>query len=302
MPGRQTAEHLAVLHGEVLRDTVRAAHRVGADAGARRLVDAGDVLLPLVAGAHGLAQAVVDHRPAAGLRQPRHHAIAEFRIDAAAHLDRAGAEFAQHIGEREDLLLVGPQRRNRHALRIEVSLLPRTREADRASLHAVAHHRLHRLDLIVGSGALLAVLAHRIVAHGRMADQRAGIDAEPVVEPVHVLREALPIDVDGAQHLHRDGFDIGQELSHALFVAAAHRGQRERAVAKDHSRCAVLRREGAQRIPRYLRIVVAVVVDETGRHCQAVGIDGARRRTGDLANFDDLAVLHSKVAAECRHP
>ena len=183
-----------------------------------------------------------------------------------------------------------------------MSLLPRPGEADRAGLHAVAHDRLHCLDLIVGSGALLAVLAHRVVAHRGMADQRAGIDAELVVEPVHVLREGLPIDVDGAQHLHRDGFDIGQEFGHALFVAAAHRRQRERAVAKDDGGGAVLRREGAQRVPRHLRVVVAVVVDETGRHRQAVGIDGACRRTGDLADFDDLAVLHGKVAAERRHP
>ena len=193
MPGRQTAEHLAVLHGEVLRDPVRAAHRIGSDAGARGLVDAGDVLLPLVAGAHGLAQAVVDHRPAAGLRHPRHQPIGEFRIDAAAHLHRAGAKFAQHIGEREQFLVIRPQRGDRHTLRIEMPLLPRAREADRAGLHAVAHDLLHGLDLVVGGGALLAVLAHRVEAHGGVADQRAGIDAEVVVEPVHVLREAFPV-------------------------------------------------------------------------------------------------------------
>ena len=142
MPGRQPAEHLAVLHGEVLRHAVRAAHRIGADAGARGLVDTGDMLLPLVAGAHGLAQAVVDHRPAGGFGQARHHPVGEFGIDAAAHLHRAGAEFAQHVAEREHLLLVSPQRRDRHALRIEVPLLARTGEADRARLHAVAHQLL----------------------------------------------------------------------------------------------------------------------------------------------------------------
>ena len=181
-------------------------------------------------------------------------------------------------------------------------LLARAGEADRAGLHAVAHDRLHGLDLIVGGGALLAVLAHRVVAHGGVADQRAGIDAETLVEPVHVLRERLPIDVDGAQHLHRDGFDVGQEFGHALLVAAAHRRQRERAVAEDHRGGAVLRRERAQRIPRHLRVVVAVVVDETRRHRQAIGIDGARRRAVDLADFDDLAVLDAKVATEGRHP
>ena len=245
MPGRQAAEHLAVLHGEVLRHPVRAAHRIGADACPRGLVDARNVLLPLVAGAHGLAQAVVDNRAAAGFRQPCHHPVGEFRIDTATHLHRSGAKFAQHVGQREHLALVGPQCRDRHALRIEMALLARSREADRSGLHAVAHDRLHRLDLVIGGGALLAVLAHRVEPHGGVADQRAGIDAEVVVEPVHVLREGLPVDVDGAQHLHRDGFDVGQEFCHALFVAAAHRRQRERAVAENDGGGPVLRREGA---------------------------------------------------------
>ncbi len=228
--------------------------------------------------------------------------VAQFRIDAAAHLHRAGAKFAQHVGEREQLLVVRPQCRDRHALRIEMALLTRAREADRAGLHAVAHDLLHRLDLIVGGSALLALLAHRVEAHGGVADQRAGIDAEVLVEPVHVLREALPVDVDGAQHLHRDRFDVGQEFGHPLFVAAPHWRQRQRAVAEDHRGRAVLRRESAQRIPRHLSIVVAMVVDETRRHREAIGIDGALRRTGDLADFDDLAVLHRNVAAKCRHP
>ena len=58
-------------------------------------------------------------------------------------LDDAGAQLAQHVGEREDLLLVGPQRRDVHALRIEVALVARHRKAERAGLHALAHEVLH---------------------------------------------------------------------------------------------------------------------------------------------------------------
>ena len=268
----------------------------------RGLFHARDVLLPLVGIAHGLAEAVVDHRPAGGFRKPRHQPVAEFRIDAAAHLHGAGTEFAQHVAEREDFLLVGPQCGDRHALRIIVPLLPRTGEADRASLHAVAHQRLHRLDFVLGGSALLAVLAHRVVAHRGVADQRAGIDAEALVEPVHVLRERLPVHIDGAQHLHWNGFDIGQELCHALFVAVPHWRQRQGAIAEDDGGGAVLRRECAQWIPGDLRVIMAVVVDEAGRNREAVGIDGALRCTVDFADFDDLAVLDGEVAAECRHP
>jgi hypothetical protein len=47
---------------------------------------------------------------------------------------------------------------------------------------------------------------------------------------------------------------------------------------------------------------MAVVVDESRRYREAVGIDGALRRTFDFADFDDLAVLHGEVASEGRHP
>ena len=64
----------------------------------------------------------------------------------------------------------------------------------------------------------------------------------------------------------------------------------------------MLRRERAQRIPRHLRVVMAMVVDETRRHREPIGVDRPCRRAIDFADFDDLAVLHCKVAAECRHP
>jgi len=84
---------------------------------------------------------------------------------------------------------------------------------------------MHRLDLVVGGTRLLALIAHHVMAYRGMADQVADIDAETLVEMVHVLAGRLPVEVDGTQHLHRDRFDIGEELSQPLLAALAHRRQ-----------------------------------------------------------------------------
>ncbi len=225
MPGRQPAEDLAVLHREVLRDPVGAAHRIGADPECGGLLDARHVGLPLVWFAHGLREAVVDHRPPGRLGEAPDHAVPQLDILAAAGLDRAGAHFAQHVAERENLLLVGPQGRDVAALRIIVTLLARHREAERPGFHAVTDDILHRLDLVVGGARLLALVAHHVMAYRSMADQIADIDAKAFVELVHVLAGRLPVELDRTQHLHRDRFDVGEELGQPLLGALAHRRQ-----------------------------------------------------------------------------
>src|SRR5438105_5150248 len=102
MPGRQAPEYLAVLHSEVLRDPVRAAHRVRADAECGGLLDPRHVHLPLVGLAHGLREAVVDDGAPARVGETPDHAVLQLDILAAAGLTRAGAPFAQHMAEREE--------------------------------------------------------------------------------------------------------------------------------------------------------------------------------------------------------
>ena len=87
-----------------------------------------------------------------------------------------------------------------------------TEKTERAGAHAVAHDVLHGGDLGVRRRALLALVAHDIVADRGVADEIADIDPEIAVEFVDVLRHRFPVEIDGAQHLHRDRFDIGQEL------------------------------------------------------------------------------------------
>src|SRR5437660_617565 len=136
MPGRQAPEYLAVLHREVLRDTVRTAHRVGADAECGGLLDPRHMYLPLVGLAHRLREAVVDDGTPGRLGETPDHAVLQLDILAAAGLDRAGAHLAQHIAKRENLLLVGPQSGDVAALRILKARLARHREAESASRRA----------------------------------------------------------------------------------------------------------------------------------------------------------------------
>jgi len=156
--------------------------------------------------------------------------------------------------------------------------------------------------LRLGGAGLLAIIAHHVMAHRGVADQIADIDAEVMVEMLHVLRHRLPLELDGFQYLHRDRFDIAEELGQPLFRALLHRRQREGAVAEDDTGRAVLGREGAQRVPGDLRVVMAMIVDKARRDGAAGGVDGFRGRAGELAQFDDYAVLDPNIAAEGRQP
>src|SRR5438067_10923646 len=182
-----------------------------------------------------------------------------------------------------------------------MTLFARYREAERAGLHSVAYDLLHGLDLRLGGAGLLAIVAHDIMAHCRMADQIADIDTEMVVEVLHVLRDRLPLELDSLQHLHRDRFDVGEELGEPLLGALSDGSQRQRAIAEDNGSGPVLGREGAERVPGDLRVVMAMIVDKAGADRAAVGVDRLRRRAGELADLGDLAVLDPDIGAEARH-
>ena len=180
-----------------------------------------------------------------------------------------------------------------------MALVARHRQAQCAGLHAVAHEILHLADFVVGRGALLALVAHDVIADGGMADQIADIDPEVAVEFVEILREGLPGELERVEDLHRDRLDIGQEFRQAALTRAVlfHRRQRQRAIAEHDRGRAVVARKRARRVPGDLRVIMAMIVDKAGRDDLPAGIDGLLCRTGQFADFDDLAVLHADIAA-----
>ena len=199
MPGRQAAEHLAVLHREVLRHPVRAAHRIGADAQRRGLLDARHVLLPLVRAAHRLRQAVVDDGAAASPRRG-----ARIMPSLSSTYWPPPAWIVPVPSSRSTSASAKISFSSAHSAGIGTpcgSKWPFSRDTERPSAPAFMPSRTTSciaLICVVGGARLLAVVAHHVVAHRGVADQIADIDAEVLVELVHVLRDRLPIELDGA--------------------------------------------------------------------------------------------------------
>src|ERR1051326_3483695 len=123
MPYRQTAELLRVAHREIVGDAVRRAHREGADALRNSLIDALHLLMPLIGAARRLRQIIIDNRAAGRLAETAHQPVLHLGAIAAARLNEAGAHLAQHVAEREDFLLIGPQCWDVDALRVVMALV-----------------------------------------------------------------------------------------------------------------------------------------------------------------------------------
>src|SRR4029453_5550063 len=132
-----------------------------------------------------------------------------------------------------------------------------------------------------------------------VADQRADVHAEPLTDRAHVLRERLPVPGHaGLQDVHRDRLDVREHPGQLLARLGLDRRERERAVADDDRRGAVMAGIGAERIPHDLRVVVAVVVDEARRDDPPVRFDGLTRGSAEPSQLDDLSLRDADVAVE----
>src|SRR5262249_49609303 len=157
----------------------------------------------------------------------------------------------------------------------------------------VTHDPTHGFYLSGIGSAALTLVAHDVVPHCGMADQSSHIDAKPLADGRQVFADGFPGHFDRAQNFHGNCFHVRKELCEPLFATRAYRSKRERAVTDNHGRGAVITRECAQRIPRQLRIVMAVRIYEAGSNRQTVRIKSACSISAQLAYFGDLAVAYS---------
>jgi hypothetical protein len=175
----------------------------------------------------------------------------------------------------------------------------RDRETEGAGLQGLAHDPSHGLELRVSRIALGAGLAHGVEADGRMTDERAHVDAEPLSDRLHVLGERLPRPGHARlEHLHRDRLDVGQHARQLFALLRLDGGEGERAVADDDRGGAVVTGVGTERVPHDLRVVVAVVVHEARGHDTAVGLDHPAGRAVEPSELHDLAAGHRHVTVE----
>jgi hypothetical protein len=108
----------------------------------------------------------------------------------------------------------------------------------------------HAPDLVGGGRALHRRLAQHGVADGDVADQPAGVDAQPPLESAQVVAVGVPAPGHALlERLARHSLDAHEAL-HQRVLPAVHDGrQREAAVAHHDGGDAVLRLGGGVRIP-----------------------------------------------------
>ncbi len=99
-----------------------------------------------------------------------------------------------------------------------------------------------------------------------------------------VVGEGLPREFQpGLEGHQRDGLDPREQTDEKFGRGRVNGGQRNTAIARDHSRDTVEWRGRECRVPQHLRVVVGMDIDEARADHEACGIDhpagGVGRRT-----------------------
>jgi len=154
-----------------------------------------------------------DHLAAPGLGE----AVIRRFSNSASHHRRSGCAHPQLTSgrPRRKIRFPRPKRRNvdpwgRNGPDFRHGEPQRPGVMHRATMHAWCRPRRR--------AARPAVIAHDVIAHRRMADERADIhprrlSRSPCTGP------PFPRTYDGAQHLHRNGFDIEEKFGQPFFAA-----------------------------------------------------------------------------------
>ena len=162
------------------------------------------------------------------------------------------------------------------------------REAQRTGLQALAHDRVHALDVLGGSGLVArTALPHHVGAHGTVGNVCTDIDGQGrTLEGVEIFGEGLPIPLNAlGQRRTRDVLHAFHQPYQPLAALGRSRCKAHAAVAKDRGRHAVPAGGQQMRIPGGLGVVVGVDVDKARRHPAAAGIDLARCRAEARPDF-----------------
>ncbi len=206
-------------------------------------------------------------------------------------LEGGALVLADHRGERQQLVAVGPLGGHRPAVAVAVVLRDVDREAERTLGQRGVEQGPHPLQLVGGGGPAVGVLPDGEAAQRRVADQEAGVHGEAALERVEVRAEVAPRPVGPSfQGVDGHALDLGQQLAEVGRVGGVDRGQAEAAVAADDGGDAVASGRRGPAVPHELGVVVGVEVDEPGAGHQAGGVDRLEGGLVDLADGDDAAV------------
>ena len=209
------------------------------------------------------------------------------------------AALVPHCGcQSRDLVDVGQPAGHRLAGVARVRRRLRRGEPDGAGLDGFTDERPHRVDLVVGRLAFGGRRAEDVQPQRGVPDHRRHIQTlVDAVECVEIFGEGLERPVDpGFECLDRHALDVLKRAGDHTPMLGACRRNREAAVAHHDRRDAVPARRRQIAVPRHLRVVVGVDVDETRRQHEAVEVDDLRAAGGvDVTDGDDAIALHRHV-------
>ena len=136
-----------------------------------------------------------------------------------------------------------------------------------------------------------------------MPHEERCVGCDCALEPLEPLRERLPAPVESrAQRLDGHALDAGHHAHDVVGVIGSGGREPEPTVAADDGRDAMERGRARGRIPRELRVVVRVDVDEPRRDHEASCVDPASRRLRPSADRHDPAVPDPDVGSPSDPP
>ena len=103
-------------------------------------------------------------------------------------------------GQGHELARTAAERGHRSAVAVRVALAEDEEKPERPAGQRLLDQADHGRDLLRRWPGPGGVVAHDDPAHGRVADQEAGVDGEAAVDPVQVLAEGVPVPGAGALH------------------------------------------------------------------------------------------------------
>ena len=130
-----------------------------------------------------------------------------------------------------------------------------------------------------------------------MTDDTANVDADVAFEFVQIVAVGFPAPRHAFLERHaRDRFDTHETLDDSVFVAVIDGRQRQAAVAHDDRSYTMLRLAGTERIPENLPVHMGVMINESRRYDEAIGVDRTRGRAMQPAHLGNFSILNADVS------
>ena len=221
----------------------------------------------------------------------------EHRVPVGKELDRPLSGFAQHPAQCQQFLPVGQPARYRLAVDTIVDRPPRGGEPDRAGRQRLAQQLRHPGDLTRRRSTITRLITHDVIPQGGVSHHPRHVESGPgTLDRIEILGKRLERPVHPRpQRISRHALDVLQRQHDRLARIRTSRRHRIPTIPHNHRRDAMPTRRHQVTIPRDLRVVMRMTVNEPRSQHQPRQIDHRRARPIDIADLSDPPRLHPHI-------